>query len=119
MAHRYPEGSSPAVRLRDVHPPQGGWPVAVPPEAVHRVDLLLRRVPDLSVHAGGVLSLAFGDPLDGKELAAERVGQQTLQGFHLVPSAFPRCLHDTGLEPTHRPSRRGPVELVPRRYRAG
>jgi site-specific DNA recombinase len=115
---RYPEGTAPAVRLRDVHPPQGTRLVAASPERVNRVRLLRRRVPDLSAHAGGVLTVALGDSLHGKGLAAARVGQQTLQGSHLVPSAFPRRLHDTGLEPTHRRGGRGPVDAVPRLHGA-
>jgi len=37
---------------------------------------------------------------DGQRAAAERVRQQPVQGLHRAPSAFPRCLHDTRLQPT-------------------
>jgi len=36
-----------------------------------------------------------------RAFAAIRVGQQTLQGFHLALSSFLRCLHNTRLEPPH------------------
>ena len=39
--------------------------------------------------------------LHGQGFAAERVGEQSLQGFHLAPPARLYCLHDTRLEPTH------------------
>ena len=60
---------------------------------------------------------------NGKSLAAERVGKQVLQGFHLVPSAFLRCLDDTRLlhspktatvvKPTHVLVSGTPINVVP------
>src|SRR5262249_13402440 len=36
-----------------------------------------------------------------KSLAAKRMGQQVLQGLHLVPLPGLHCLNDTRLQPTH------------------
>ena len=47
---------------------------------------------------GGFLAIVFRHSSNGKSFAAIRVGQQTLQGSHLAPSACLRCLHDTHLE---------------------
>src|SRR2546425_664801 len=99
--NRDAEGTPLAVTLRNEHSTQRSG--AVPPlsQVEHCLHLLLRSVPDVAVHPWGVLPLIFRHALDGNGLAAERVGQQVLQGFDLAPSAFLRCLHDTGLEPTH------------------
>src|SRR5258708_39958195 len=48
-----------------------------------------------------MLALVFRHSSDGQRFATKRVGQQALQGFHLVPLAFLCCLDDTRLEPTH------------------
>src|SRR5712692_1127268 len=95
------EGTLLAVTLRNEHPTQRSG--AVPPlsQVEHCLHLLLRSVPPVAVHPWGVLPLIVRHALDGNGLAAVRVGQQVLQGFDLAPSAFLRCLHDTGLEPTH------------------
>jgi len=45
--------------------------------------------------------LVFCHSSDSKGFAAERVGQQVLQGVHLVPLTGLRCLNDTRLQPTH------------------
>jgi hypothetical protein len=58
-------------------------------------------------------------PSYGKGFAAERVGQQMLQGFHLTPSACLYCLHDTDLEPTHVVGDSSPVKGVPIHRAAG
>ena len=60
--------------------------------------LLLRSVPDFSVHSWGFLARIFRHSSNGKNFAAIRAGQQTLQGFHLVPLAGLPCLHDTHLK---------------------
>ena len=57
--------------------------------------------PEDFIDARGVLPLVFCHSSYGKSLAAERVGQQVLQGLHLVPLTFLRCLNDTRLQPTH------------------
>jgi hypothetical protein len=48
-----------------------------------------------------------------KRFAAERVGEQALQGFDLVPPARLCCLHDTRLEPAHGAMDFAPVDLTP------
>jgi hypothetical protein len=45
--------------------------------------------------------LVFRHSFDGKRFAAKGVSEQVGQGFHLAPSAFFRCLDNTGLKPTH------------------
>lgn len=56
---------------------------------------------------------------NGHGLAAERAGEQALQGFDLVPPPRLRRLHDTRLEPTHVPVGVVPVDLAPVRRRVG
>src|SRR5260370_9157481 len=60
--------------------------------------LLLWCVPNFLVHTWGFLAVVFRHSSNGEKFAAVGVGQQTLQGSHLAPSAFLRCLHDTHLE---------------------
>src|SRR6266404_3699838 len=60
--------------------------------------LLLWCVPNFLVHTWGFLAVVFRHSSNGENFAAVGVGQQTLQGSHLAPSAFLRCLHDTHLE---------------------
>ena len=69
--------------------------------------------PNHLVHTRRAFALVFRHPLDGKGFAAERVGQQALQGVHLAPSAFLRRLDDTRLKPTHVLVGRTPVNGVP------
>jgi hypothetical protein len=49
---------------------------------------LLWGVPNFLVHPWGFLASVFRYSSNGKNFAAVRVGQQTLQGSHLAPSAF-------------------------------
>ncbi len=70
-------------------------------ERVDRVQFLLRGIPEHLIHSWGLFALVFRHSSHGKDFAAERMSQQTLQGFHLAPSAFLSRLDDTGLEPTH------------------
>src|SRR2546429_3073547 len=49
--------------------------------------------PNFSV-TRGFLALVFRHSPHGQNFAAERVGQQALQGSHLAPSAFLHRLHD-------------------------
>src|SRR6266496_383099 len=51
--------------------------------------LLLRCGPEFSVHTGGFLASILRHSSNGVNFAAIRVGQQSLQGSHLTPSAFP------------------------------
>ncbi|CDH45171.1 hypothetical protein BN874_2130004 [Candidatus Contendobacter odensis Run_B_J11] len=42
-----------------------------------------------------------------------------MQGFHLVPAAFLRCLHDTRLQPSDLLVTFSPVNPVPTQLQAG
>jgi hypothetical protein len=55
----------------------------------------------------------FCHSLDGKGFAAKRVGQEMLQGFHLVPPPFLCRLHDTNLESANDAMRFPPINGVP------
>jgi site-specific DNA recombinase len=101
------------VRLGDIHPPERLRLVAALLQAVYRLPLISRSGPGDLIHAGGALALVLGHSSDGQSVAAERVGQQVLQGLHLAPPAFLRCLHDTRLEPTHVLVGGTPVNVVP------
>ena len=85
-------------------------------QRVDGVALLLWSVPDHPIHSWGVFALVFCDSSDGKGFAAERVSQQTLQGFHLVPFAFLSCLDDSSLQPTHIAMNFLPIDGVPVHY---
>jgi hypothetical protein len=50
---------------------------------------LLRSVPDHLIYSWGSTTCVFRHSSHGERLAAVRVGQQTLQGFDLAPSADP------------------------------
>ncbi|OQC73322.1 MAG: hypothetical protein BWX44_01534 [Spirochaetes bacterium ADurb.Bin001] len=78
-----------------------------------------RSVPPNVVHACGAFALIFRHPFYSQGFAAERVGQQPLQGFHLAPATFPCGLHDTGLQPSDLVSTLVPVDLLPVLGRAG
>jgi hypothetical protein len=82
-------------------------------ERVHGLCLLLRVVPGYSIYARRAFPLVFRHSSHGKRFAAERAGQQALQGLDLAPSAILRGLHDTRLEPTHVLIDLGPVDGVP------
>jgi hypothetical protein len=97
-----------AVFLGDIYSPEGLGMVIPLPEPGDGVDLLVWSVPSDLVHSWGVLALVFRHPPDGKSFAAERVGQEALQGFGLAPSLFLRCLHDSRLKPTH-----GVIDVLP------
>ncbi len=70
-------------------------------ERLYGLCLLFWSIPHVFIYSRGVLALVFRHSSDGKGFATKRVGQQALQGFHLVPPAFLCCLDDTRLEPTH------------------
>ena len=71
------------------------------PQRIDTIELLLGGRPSHLVDSRCVFALVLCHSLHGKGFAAERVGQQMLKRFDFSPSAFLRCLHDTGLEPTH------------------
>src|SRR5207248_6539367 len=87
-----------SVRFRDIHPSKRLRFIAPTLEFMYSLYLLFRSVPNFSVHTRGFLALVFRHSSHGEYFAAERVGQQALQGSHLAPSAFLHCLHDTHLE---------------------
>ena len=114
-----PERTHLAVILRYVHTPQRLGIVAPLLERLQSRRFLLRGVPGLLVHTRGPFALVFRHSSDGKGLAAERMSQQILQGFHLAPSAGLNRLHDTRLEPTHDAVGGLPVDGVPAFLRVG
>jgi len=64
-------------------------------------------------HPWCILASIFCHSSHGDALAAVRVGQQVLQGFHLAPPAFLCCLHDTHLQLSHIPVYCSPINGVP------
>lgn len=50
---------------------------------------------------------------DGQGFAAKRAGLQMLQGSYFAPSAFPGCLYDTRLQPTHFTVDSSPFDNMP------
>ena len=82
-------------------------------------NFIFRCFPDYLVHTWSFLAIIFRHSSNGKNLAAVRVGQQTLQGFYFAPSAFLRCLHDTDLESANVALDGRPVNGIPFRRFAG
>src|SRR6266852_2626231 len=82
-------------------------------ERIDGVDLLVWSIPSHLVYSWGVLALVFRHSSYRKRLAAKRVGQESLQGFHLAPSLFLSCLDDPCLKPTHVVIGRLPVDIMP------
>jgi hypothetical protein len=67
---------------------------------VDRVALLINGAVQVST-PGGPLTAILGHSFNGDGIAAERVGQQPLQGFHpAVPAGLLR-FHDTCLQPSN------------------
>jgi len=83
------QGAQLPVRFGDVYSPKWQRLVTVSLQRVYGSPLAPRRGPGDLVHTGRVLAWVLRHPLHGKGLAAERVGQQALQGFHSAPPAFP------------------------------
>ena len=94
-------------------------PVTTPFERRYCFESGLRRGPCDAVHAGSPFALILSHPSDGECLAAERVGQQPLQGFHLAVFALLCRLHDTRLQPSNLAITTGPVDAVPMRRAIG
>jgi len=90
------------------------WTIARDARRAHRaVRFGNRGAPQRAGPVAPLPQRPYGHPPDGKGLAAERVGQHALQGFHLAgPASLPR-LHDTYLGATHLPLDHAPVDLVP------
>lgn len=104
-----------AVRFRDVDTSKGQRSITPLLQLVYCFGLLLRRVPDFSVHAGRSFTSVFRHSTNGEYFAAIRVGQQPLQGSHLAPPAFLRGLHDTHLQSAHVAICGWPVNGIPLR----
>src|ERR1700677_1467436 len=75
-----PEGSFLPVRLWDIQTPKRKRLIAASPQIVYSLPLAARRGPHFPVHAGSPLSSILRHPLDGKRLAAKRVGEPVVQG---------------------------------------
>src|SRR5215813_277815 len=90
------------MRFRDIHASQRQGFIAFLLHLVYGHPLCFRVFPDDCIDSRSVLALVLCHPSYSKSLAAERVGQQVLQGVHLVPLTGLRCLNDTRLQPTHR-----------------
>src|SRR6202521_4196026 len=78
-----------AVRLRDVNTSQGLRLITPTLQCMYCLCLLLWGVPNFLVHTGGFLAIVFRHSSNGENFAAVGVGQRTLQGSHLAPSAGP------------------------------
>ena len=89
------------MRLRDIHPSQWQGFVAFLLHLVYGHPLFLRVFPEDFIDSRSVFALVLCHSSDSKSLAAERMGQQVLQGLHLVPLPGLPCLNDTRLQPTH------------------
>ena len=78
-----------ATVFRNVDAPKRLGAVAPLPQVCHGACFLLRRVPDDSIDTRRPFTLVARHSLDSNRFAAERVGQQMLQGSHLTPR--PAC----------------------------
>src|SRR5438552_3635065 len=116
--HRgYAEWPRLAVFLQNKYSPKRKGRITPPLQRRYRVGLCHRCFPRDAVHTGGVLAFIFSHPLDGQCFAAKRVGQQPLQGFHLVVPAALCCLHNTRLQPPYLTLSIGPIDAMPRHAR--
>src|SRR5262245_27972836 len=83
------------------------------PQFLQGAGFLRWGVPENAVHPWGLPAIVFRHPSDSKSFAAERVGQEMLQGSYLAPSARLHCLHNTRLEPPHRAVYGIPIDGMP------
>src|SRR5437870_3715973 len=102
-----------AITLRHVDAPERASAIASLPQFSDGACFLLRGIPHTTVNPRGLPAIVVRHPLHGKGFAAERVGQEVLQGTDLAPSSRLHCLHKTRLEPPHRPVDGIPVNGVP------
>ena len=102
-----------AITLRHVDAPERASAIASLPQFSDGACFLLRGIPHTTVNPRGLPAIVVRHPLHGKGFAAERVGQEVLQGTDLAPSSRLHCLHNTRLEPPHRPMDGIPVNGVP------
>src|SRR5882724_2535678 len=116
VMHRGNRQGAPAIRaarLWDRDAPERLSAVAALPQFLQGARFLRRGVPKETIHPRGLPAIVFRHPSDRKGLAAERVGQEMLQGTHLAPSSCLHCLHNTRLEPPHRAVYGIPIDGVP------
>src|SRR5215471_14087692 len=102
-----------AILLRNVDAPEREGAIASLSQCPDRACFLLGGVPYHAVHPRGLPAIVGRHALHGKGFAAERVGQEVLQGPGLAPSSRLHCLHNTRLEPPHCPVDGIPVNGVP------
>src|SRR5260370_12492500 len=102
-----------AIRLGYIDASQGLRLITPTFQGMYCLSLFFRCFPDFLVHTWGFLTLVFRHSSNGESFAAVGVGQQTLQGFHLVPSTRLRCLHDTHLESANVAVNGRPVNGIP------
>src|SRR5712691_883597 len=101
------------VGFRDVHASQREGFVTSSLHLVYGHSFAFRVFPDDFIDPRSVLALVFCHSSYSKGLAAQRMGQQVLQGLYLVPLTGLRCLNDTRLQPTHRLVDRLPWDGMP------
>ena len=102
-----------AIRLGYIDASQGLRLITPTFQGMYCLSLFFRCFPDFLVHTWGFLTLVFRHSSNGESFAAVGVGQETLQGFHLVPSTRLRCLHDTHLESANVAVNGRPVNGIP------
>src|SRR5690606_10044471 len=69
--------------------------------------------PEFAIDTSRSLPSVFRHTPHSQCLGRQRAGQHPLQGFHLAPVAFPRCLRNTYLHSSDVSFHAVPVELVP------
>ena len=102
-----------AVFLGDVDASERLWAVVPLPQRVDRVEFLLWSIPSDLVYSWGILALVLCHSSHGKGFAAKRVGQESLQSFHLAPSLFLGRLNNACLKPTHGVADGLPINVMP------
>jgi hypothetical protein len=92
------------VGFRDIYPSQRKRATAPPLEGRHCIEPGSRRGPCDAVHAGSPPTLILSHPSDGECLAAEREGQQPLQGVHpaIYRPVSPSLYEPAAFEPFRR-----------------
>jgi hypothetical protein len=108
-----------AIAFGDVDTARGLWVIASLSQHVNGSGFLFRGFPGFPIHPWYSFASVFRHSSDGKGFAAQRVGQQMLQGFDLAPPTGLCRLRNTGLEPTNIPLSLTPVNLVPSERRVG
>src|ERR1017187_4361312 len=110
----YAEGSLFAILLQNKNSPKRKRRITPPLHRRNRIGLCLRCFPDDLVYTGCILTYIFRHSLNGYCFAAKRVGQQPLQGFHLIVFADLCCLHNTRLQPPYLTLNINPTDVIPR-----